>query len=317
MIPYTLIVTASHRPHLLGPTLESLLRQVDQPPVTVILHDDAVLPFRAIAPTGTVAHMKEETTREQELARRRNETKAVLQRLDLPVPVVYTWADPPRRLGLALAWILDRVETEYALYSQDDFVTVRPVPIALALATMAQYDLHQIRFNKRATVGQKETWQGPWRKQESRFAGVRVTADAAPRDVVCTVSDHWYFQTGLWRVAPIRAAIRWLTANVARREMLETGGVLAEEGVNHAMDGRFGPIPGLAVPEDGHDGVATHIRQRYQRTYIWGGIGEDRYIRHIGGADPTAEYPRDGGADDPARAWREIRGYGEDTAPPA
>lgn len=305
VIPYDLILTASHRPHLLEPTLTSLLRHVDQPPARILIHDDAALPFRAV--------FKPAPGFDPHLEALREETKAVLLRI-VPhgIPLIYTWADPPRRLGLALRWLLDNVQTEYVLYSQDDHVVVRDLPIDLALQVMHTHHLHQIRFNKRATLAQKETWQGRWKKEEVSFemTGVRYAgthrANVETAQIPLTISDHWYFQSGLWRVQPIRAVLHWLTATTERRTILHQA--LAEEAINQVFDGRFGPIPDIAVPHY-QDAMEPRVRQQIQRTFVWGPVGEDRFVRHIGGADPTAAYDRDGGVDDPARAWREIEEY--------
>jgi plasmid stability protein len=313
MIPYDLIVTASHRPHLLEPTLTSLLTGVDQLPRRVLIHDDAVARFVA-SPAGEPAG--------DPLVAAREATRAVLTKLDLPMPVIYRWADPPQRLGVALRWLLqidtvlahpelEAEQAEYLLYSQDDFVTVRPLPIVAALEIMDAHHIHQIRFNKRATLGEKQTWQGRWQKEEVEFMlppwATPLPDGAHPFGArKLTIADHWYFQTGLWRAAPIRAAIAWLTETAERRAILRE--MLAEEAVNHVMDGRFGSIPGLTVPRP-DAAMLPEVRRQVQRTFIWGGIGEDRYIRHIGGADPTVERERDGGVDDPAVAWREIESY--------
>ena len=280
MIPYDLIVTASHRPHLLQPTLASLLDHIDRKawPQRILIHDD------------------DTSRRITEGERLRQATMDVLRILDPPMPVVYTWASPPRRMGGALKFLLDQVTSEFVLYSQDDFVTVRRLPIAEAHELMEEYALNQIRFNKRATMAFKETWQGRWEKREMEFL-----APGGMRKL--TVSDHWYFQTGLWRVRTIRAAMDWLTATPERRDILERA--QAEEAINLVMDGRLGQIPGLVMP----CGTHAETRAQDQKTFIWGPIGEDRYIRHIGGEDPSGDHPRHGGVDSVAQAWREIDTY--------
>lgn len=284
MMPYEIIITSSARPHLLQPTLESLLAHVDTPPQRILIHDDA---------------------RFDDADERWLHTKTMLEGLPLPCEVLITHAAPPRRLGLALVWLLANVQTEYVLYSQDDFVTVRGLPLQQALATMEANHLHQIRFNKRATLGQKDTWQGVWTKKEMVFG------ESDP--VTCTVSDHWYFQTGLWRVSVIRAALAWLTATPERTALF--AGCPAEVAINHVMDGAFGPIPGLSVPHH-EDALDPMTRAQVQRTLIFGGIGEDRYIRHIGieETDWAGDHAR--GEATPTRwqekqrqAWAEIATY--------
>jgi hypothetical protein len=286
VIAYDLIVTASHRPHLLEPTLVSLLDKVDQRPARLLVHDDAaVVPHERTWAQSEVFHIQ---------AARREQARTVLQRLG--VPVVYTWANPPRCLGLALRWLLNHVETDYVLYSQDDFVTLRPLPIQRALQAMDVNGLHQIRFNKRATRSEKDTWQGVWKKEEVILPG----------GATVTTSDHWYFQTGLWRVAPIQAALDWLTSTPERQQILSVAS--GEEAINRVMDGAFGAIPGLPTPE-WEKAENARVRARVQRTFIWGPIGEDRYIRHIGGESPTGNHVRLGGIDTQAQAGAESRAY--------
>lgn len=286
MIPYDLIITAAHRPHLLEPTLTSLLAQVDQPPARILIHDDAATPQGPGAPPNP--------------ARQREETQRILADCaPSGTPVVYTWADPPRGLAGALQ-VLCQQAASYVLYSQDDFVTVRPLPIRAALAALDYNGLHQIRFNKRATLGQKDTWQGVWRKTMTR-----VSLGPETPTVPLTVSDHWYFQTGVWRVAPLRAVLAWLHATSTRRALLAR--TQPEDAINHAFDGQFGSIPHLTVPREHPEDPL--VRGVVQRTFIWGPIGEDRYVRHIGGEDPRGTHARSGGVDSVDQAWREIRTY--------
>lgn len=290
-VPYSLIVTSASRPHLLGPTLQSFLAHADALPQKIFIHNDAA--FRP----GTV-----------EADHRWTQIKVGLADLDYPRQIVLTHADPPRRLGLALWWLLHNVETEYVVYSQDDFVTVRDLPIRRALAVMMEYEARQIRFNKRATLSQKDTWKGVWKKEE------RVVYTSAGAAETLTVSDHWYFQTGLWRVAPIKAVVDWCTATPERTALFAM--LSAEEVINRAMDGAFGPIPGLDIPGAEQDAESPTVRAQVQRTFIWGPIGEDRYIRHIGvdPADWTGEHPREDAerihwSSKQRQAWAEIAGY--------
>lgn len=308
MIPYEIIVTSAARPRLLQPTLESLLPKLDQDPERLLIHDDAAFTEAevvGVTPDGPVRvdHRWEETKEAIRLAMAGRE-----------IPVLLTHADPPRRLGLALRWLLANVQTEYVLYSQDDFVTVRDLPIQRALAVMNHHSVHQIRFNKRATLGQKDTWQGVWRKKEVRFDAMRLDSWANPVDgTILTVADHWYFQTGLWRTAVIRAAVDWCTATPERTALFAA--CPAEEAINKAMDGDFGPIPGLTVPYP-DDALDPLVRARVQRTFIWGPIGEDRYIRHIGtdprdwsGTHPRGEQERVAWEAKNRQAWDEIASY--------
>ena len=262
MIPYELIITSASRPSLLRPTLESLLANVDQPPERILVHDDALY---------------------GDADERWEVMKEMLASLALPCELLVTHVSPPRRLGLALSWLLANVRTEYVLYSQDDFVTVRPLPVRAALSIMNVHGINQIRFNKRATLGQKDTWQGVWSKEERGFTVEQDAVDdglaTEVSRTVLTVSDHWYFQTGLWRASVIRAALAWLTATPERARLFAA--THAEVAINSVMDGVLGPIPGLSVPRP-EAAADLETRRRVQRTFIWGPIGEDRYVRHVG-----------------------------------
>lgn len=291
MFPYELIVTSASRPHLLGPTLESLLTKVSHLPERILIHDDA-----AFEP-GTL-----------EAEHRWLEIKAIVLALSrhLDCQIVLHHADPPRKLGLALTWLIRNVRTTYILYSQDDFVTVRKLPLEETLQIMDLHGLHQVRFNKRATMGQKDTWQGVWKKEERTFLH-------GGGSKVLTIADHWYFQTGLWRVIPIRQTLDWLTATPLRTQIFASGS--PEVAINKVMDGFLGPIPGLNIPYP-EDALEAGVRAQIQKTFIYGPIGEDRYIRHIGSrpVDWSGEHGR--GADElkdsegkNLQAWAEIREY--------
>jgi hypothetical protein len=293
MTPYEIIVTSASRPNLLGPTLSSLMAALDQRPEAILVHDDAVFPGRRDAVKDVIQDH-------------------CLSCFAVPPPVFFTYTDPPRRLGLALKLLLGQVRTEYVLYSQDDFVTVRPLPIQETLAVMDFNSLHQVRFNKRATMEQKDTWQGVWRKREARFR----EGDSEDSWRTLTVADHWYFQTGLWRTSVIRAALDWLTATPGRTRLLSDGS--GELAINDVMDGVYGPVPGLRVPDPEDDASASEIRAEIQRTFIHGPIGADRFIRHIGIDREQWAGDHERGDVSPERlkekqreAWREIESYRE------
>ena len=275
MIPYALIMTSASRPHLLKPTLESLFAHLDQMPLRVLVHDDVL------------DREKNRGIQEALLGL----TKGVYHGYQLALH----HADPPRRLGLAINWLLANIgsETEYVLYSQDDFVTVRDIPLRRALQVMHDHNLHHIRFNKRATMAFKETWAGRWVKEERTFL---MGAPTLKIPEVLTISDHWYFQLGLWRVSEMRKALSFWTANPERTRRLALD---EPEGmINHYFDH-------IAY---GGDYTDQANRAQCQKTFIWGPIGEDRYIRHIGGdrEDWAGTHPRSGGVDSQLQAWAEI-----------
>ena len=287
-VPYTLIVPSAARPHLLRPTLESLFAHVDQRPVAAYLHDDPV--FGKDAQRGAV------------------ETFVDVVRAAAPHAAI-GWSGPDRPLGHgpALHTLLSRpsgepLETEYVLYTQDDFVTVRTLPIRATLQALHAWGLHQVRFNKRDTMPYKDTRHGKWYKVPVTFPALAAHAP----ELTLTVSDHWYFQTSLWRVRRIQPVVAWLTAHdPAFREH-------AEIKINDVMNGNHGTrfAAPTEVPGDLLDTPPRHLpalmrerdqltRAAVQRTFIYGGIDEKAYIRHIGGdpkdwALPHARQPFDG-----------------------
>lgn len=251
MIPYELIIPSASRPHLLRPVLASLLSRVDQPPQRVLVHDDAAFPGRRDETQGTVREVCQE----------------------FEVPWEFGHDDPPVFHGAALHWLLSRVQTSYCLYSQDDHVVLRPLPLCATVAVMDQHGLHQVRFNKRATMG----WKGHWRKHEVLFprsegASVRLT-----------IADHWYFQTGVWRTERIRWAVDWWMA-YSPQSFREHAEVKINQVFNRGVPevNKLAPFP---LPPSNAEAMDPQVRREYQRTFIWGGVGEDKFVEHIGG-DP-------------------------------
>ena len=239
---YDLIIVSASRPHLLRPTVETLFAHLPVMPARILIHDDRVFPAREAAMAEVVGWLRRSLR-----------------------PVAYRLDDPPIRHGPALKWLLDQVETEFVLYTQDDFETLRPLPIIEALADLVENpgldsapSINQIRFNKRATRAYKDTWQGRWYKKEYVLKSGRTV----------TVSDHWYFQTGVWRTAFIRAIVSLAAATDAELFVRSV-----EEAVNRTID------RGLKDPRDPDERAAAVD----VGTFVYGSIGEDRFIQHLGG----------------------------------
>ena len=271
MIPsYDVIVASASRPHLLARTLSTLFEHVDLMPRHVYLHDDAAF--------------------EDRKAWRRQGVIDVLMRHvpseGLPLPAWNAmYDDPAVGHGPSLAWLLAQTTwSKYALYTQDDFETLRTLPIAEALDLMERHDLNQIRFNKRATMEFKDTAQGPWFKKEFTF-GNRIL----------TVSDHWYFQTSLWRLSAIRPIIaHWMELAKSNPFTMKRFSRWCEPLINQVLDSH--PyVPDVTPAWHQRD---QDVRATVQRTFIWGPIGEDRFVQHIGNvrADWAGTHPREEGA---------------------
>ena len=297
MIPYELIVPSASRPKLLGACLISTLARVDQPPKTIIVHDDVVKPETA------------------------DEVRAVCEAIarSRDIPLLFEQHRPPLSHGPSLHKLLARVSTEYVLYTQDDQFVERDVPVRDALALMHAHTLHQIRFNKRATMEWKSTWQ----KREFHFghpndlrcndgAGHRITIRSAaervargaeplcdrcgvPAHVVLTVADHWYFQLGLWRVSRIKPVVDWFIDQTS--SFNEHAEIKTNKAMNRGIAGFNGWAlsHGYELPEQECYSMDQDVRARVQRTFIWGPIGEPRFT------DNLAVNPED---------WRLIRPRG-------
>lgn len=267
---YDLIVPSASRPHLLAPTLQSILTYVDLPPARLLVHDDAAFPGRQAAVVEVIAQIGK----------------------TFNLPTVVGLHDPPVRHGPALHWLLSRTDTEFVLYAQDDGRVLRSLPIRAALSVMRDHDLHQIRFNKRPTMGAKPGFV----KREYQFA-------MPDGSVTLTTADHWYFQLGLWRVARIRPIVDWwMTYSDAFNEHCEIK-------VNRAMNREVADINGLvehgppdspwrqyALPATAAEAMDPDVRARVQRTFIWGPIGEDKFFQVLGtdAADWALPRPRGG-----------------------
>jgi len=250
MIEYELIIPSASRPHLLEPTLSTILKYVDQMPKKIIISDDAA--FRG-----------KRTMLEDALSRA----------IPACVPFVFKYNDPPIGHGNAVCWMLDQVSTGYIMYAQDDHVAMRPIPIANCLDVMDTYDLHHVRFNKRDTMDAK----GDWKKIETTFGSTTLT-----------VSDHWYFQTSMDRTSKFKiAASTWKAGT--------SGNKLFEVCINEIFNGQWGSIAGLDTPDSLEQPMSQEVRRRRQKTFIYGTVGEEKYIYHIGGA------PSDWALDRPGR----------------
>ncbi len=246
MQPYELLVTAvSERADLFRQTLDSLLAQVDQQPARIIVHEDV----RAGSTPGNIGQWLTE-------AKTGGRIPDFLHKVRTPAG----------GLGPAMAWCFAEAKTPLVLYAQEDWLTVRPVPVSACMALMEKHNLHHVRFNKRKTMRAKHAdTPNPWHKVEVEFAGDET------RQVLC-VSDHWYTQLSLWRAGLVRDVL----ATCALKAPQANAFVAA---VNHAMNMKFIGDPALAM-----DQQQRHVKMR---TYIWGPIGEPAFIKHLGSVRTT------------------------------
>jgi hypothetical protein len=177
------------------------------------------------------------------------------------VPFVLLRQNPGTGLARAMLRLLEAASTEFVFYTQEDFDFVRPVPVARCLELMQRHALNHVRFNKRDTLPvkgahrpDKKTW---WTKQEVDFDGQKLC-----------VSDHVYFQANLTRRALWLEGFKELVTadpNLSRGEARFNGWL------NTKYGGGCGSVDG--------DQAA---RRDLLRTFIWGGVGEPRFVLHTG-----------------------------------
>lgn len=243
MIPYEVIVTSVHdRADLLERTLRSLLERVDQKPVRIIVNEDA----RAARP----------------VVEGRTEQIIEALALDHGVPIVLLAQRPGTGMGRALLRLYEHAATEFVLYTQEDFDHVRDLPVARCLEIMQLHALNHVRFNKRNTLPikghhhpDKRKW---WTKHQVTFDG----------QAFC-VSDHIYFQTCLNRRALLLEGLKEIFyGNPADNVRIEAA-------VNHWFNTKHG---GGCGSVDGDHAV----RRDVLKTFVWGGVGEERFILHTG-----------------------------------
>ncbi len=271
---YDVIIPSASRPKHLRTSLLSVFQYLCPTPSRVFIHDDAVFP-------GEQAAIKQ----------------VIEECVPKAVDCVVLFDDPPIFHGPALYWLLKQVRGPYCFYTQDDWEFLRPVPVLDAMTLMESHDLNQIRFNKRETMPYKGEGETRWYKKEVYFpifGSYRVVS--APDGThgqmsvqPLTLSDHWYFQASVWRVAHILPVVEWWYEHA-----LGSFRKASEIKINWVMNGeiekaRHVPIacPPLGTPYGNHE-----ARLRYQKTFIWGPIGHPPYIRHTA-TDPS-EFARKG-----------------------
>ena len=277
---YEIVIPSASRPKILGAALTSLLARVDVLPKRVLIHDDVVKPEY------------------------RNDVRDVAAAIcqSQNIPFYFEQHEPPLSHGPSLHCLLAAAKTAYVLYSQDDLFVRRDLPIARALQTMERHSLHQIRFNKRATMEYKMSW----RKKEFQF-------EMPDAPVTLTVADHWYFQTGLWRVARIKPVVDWwvMTSN-AFNEHCE---IKCNKSMNRdiAEFNHWALATGYELPEQAYLSSDVDVRAAVHKTFIWGPIGTDQFVENLATNPADWRLVRSRGGTGPPEVDSQARGGNEQT----
>ena len=268
---YTAIIPSASRPHLLALSLRSMFAMLCPTPSRLLIHDDAAFP-----------------------GQRSMIEAAINDCVPKHVDVICQYDDPPIFHGPALYWLLKRLPPgdEFCFYTQDDWEFLRPVPVFDAFALLRRFRLNHIRFNKRETMPYKGEGPTRWEKTEYLCPDDLDVLTGIPREVatgafprggqILTLSDHWYFQASVWRVAHIKPVVDWWFEN-----HLGSFRDAAEIKINHTFNGQVRLARDLPILLPPIGAPANHhvTRSLVQSTWIWGPIGEQPYIRHLGVAE--------------------------------
>lgn len=182
-------------------------------------------------------------------------------RRDFGVQIELLAQRPGTGMALAVLRLLERASTEFVFYTQEDFDFVRHVPVDRCLDLMQRHALNHVRFNKRDTLPVKGAHRARpqwWTKEEVVFDGQKLC-----------VSDHVYFQANLTRRSVMLDGFRELYSGH------KGGAVRCEHQFNVWFNKKHGDGAGSV------DGCQSK-RRDLLRTFIWGGVGEPRFVLHTG-----------------------------------
>ncbi len=242
MIPYDVIVTSVHDR---ADLLERTLRS--------LLAQVDQAPKRII--------VNEDARADRPVVEGRTEKIVADIERDTGVPIYLIAKRPGTGLALAILRLLEHASTEFVFYTQEDFDFVRPVPVARCLEIMQRNALNHVRFNKRDTLPIK----GAHRAREAWWTKEEVVYDG---QTFC-VSDHVYFQANLTRRSVLHEGFAELFS------WHPTGDVRCEARFNKWFNDKYGAGAGSV------DGCQDK-RRELLRTFIWGGVGEPRFVMHTG-----------------------------------
>lgn len=245
-----LCTAVSERADLFIETMSTMLAQLDTPPARLIVHED-VRPGSDAGPIAAWLHQ-------------------------CGIPYEHRVTAPSRGLGPAMLWCFRQARMPIVFYTQEDWRFVRPVPVQRCLEIMELHGLNHVRFNKRKTLRAKgEDTPNPWYKVEVEFA------DAAGVPQKFCISDHFYTQASLWRVAPVMGGLEACAEKAPQANAFVSA-------FNHHMNMKHIGIPAKVQDQQ--------LRHRHLKTYIWGPVAEPKFIEHLGSIRTTGPIKHVGGA---------------------
>jgi hypothetical protein len=171
-------------------------------------------------------------------------------------------SQPPIGQGFSLSWLLDQVETPYAINWEDDYIAMQEIPLDLCVAIFDQHkEINQIAFQKRSIMEEK-----PGFKKKQIIKKVELNGEILDIDLV--VNPHWSFIPSIYRVSWLKS--KWVKANG-----LHNGGIHWD--FNIRLKGK------VAVNRD-----AEWVMEN-MGTYFLGRFGSGHYTYHIGGGKSLRE----------------------------
>jgi len=257
---YELLVTAvDTRADLFIESMESFLANVKLKPSRIIVHVDKLVDDET---SGT-------------------EIESWLQECKIPYYSFMEW--PAVGLGRAMLWCFQQATLPLVMYTQEDYLTLREIPVERALKVLTAHNLNHVRFNHRTTMAAKHNNKGLGKERWEKVEVLCCNMDAYNGDwhqVKLCIADHWYTQMSLWRV---ERALKGLTA-VNTGTKFETSNQFVAA-FNTWMNSHYGdPLNRPGGPRKWNDQAMRH---ECLKTYIWGPVGEPPFIKHTGSERTT------------------------------
>ena len=158
---------------------------------------------------------------------------------------------PKIGVGYAMDKMFKLVESDYVFHMQDDWELQRPVDLYRIIWTMNQHpEINCITFNKYRNMKGYEGFEN----REFTFVG----------GIKGCIYNGWQFLPGVWRMSKVRE--KWSPRKVR-------------------PEGNFQNSFGTHNERQVHDFLRKNVG-----SYMYGGMGEYRYVRHIGGTWRMAEW---------------------------
>lgn len=161
--------------------------------------------------------------------------------------------DPPIGLGESMKRRILESKSDYIFYLQDDWEFERPIDVDRIIWTMNRNNINCVTFNKYRNMKPTD-----FVDKEVDFDGMKMC-----------LYNGWQFLPGIWRTRLVKYKFE---QHGTRKERPE---------------GYWQNLFGTHQERLNHEHLESAVR-----AYMYGGLGEYRYVRHIGGSWRTAEWRR-------------------------